>query len=315
MLQDLHRWTQTDQVRCFDQTGRPVGCADSGQDGAQPKSNGPWKQSRFCTDGGLVHDNLTGAAWSRDANPAEFPLTWDEAQAYVAEMARQRVHGRDDWQLPNRQLLFSLVSHETINPVLPPNHPFENVFTGYYWSDDTCARLKDQAWYVHMGGGRVHRGMKHGSYMVWPVSAGNLGNQPEASLSAARLSVTPTGIYDSATGLTWRRDAGIAQTAITWPEALATIDRLNRDGDSGATDWRLPGIRELASLVDLETHSPALPAGHPFVHLADAYWSSTTSVYEPRYAWTLYLRDGIVGVGYKPDPSFFVWPVRGPSST
>ena len=56
-----------------------------------------------------------------------------------------------------------------INPSLPTGAPFENVFAGYYWTATTCSRFKNQAWYIHLGGGRIYRGMKYGSYMVWPV--------------------------------------------------------------------------------------------------------------------------------------------------
>jgi len=50
-----------------------------------------------------------------------------------------------------------------------PGHPFTNIFTGYYWTSSSCARLPNQAWYIHLGGARVFKGMKYGSYMVWPV--------------------------------------------------------------------------------------------------------------------------------------------------
>jgi hypothetical protein len=79
---------------------------------------------------------------------------------------------------------------------------------------------------------------------------------------------------------------------------------------NGHCDWRLPNIRELESLVDLSAHSPALPIDHPFVSVQDTYWSSTNSVYEPRFAWALYTQDGIVGVAFKPGDGFFLWPVR-----
>jgi hypothetical protein len=78
----------------------------------------------------------------------------------------------------------------------------------------------------------------------------------------------------------------------------------------GFEDWRLPMIRELESLTDMGRHSPALPEGHPFEHMKKWYWSSTTSAYEPAYAWGLYLVDGGVGVGYKSKAEFFVWAVR-----
>jgi hypothetical protein len=85
---------------------------------------------------------------------------------------------------------------------------------------------------------------------------------------------------------------------------------MNKEGMYGCSDWRVPNIRELESLVDLKAHSPALPQNASFLNVRSGYWSSTTSVYEPRYAWTLYSRDGIIGVGYKPKADFYLWPVR-----
>jgi hypothetical protein len=97
---------------------------------------------------------------------------------------------------------------------------------------------------------------------------------------------------------------------LKWEAALATIDTLNGQKVGGYANWRLPNIRELESLVDLSRHSPALPADLPFAQVADGYWSSTTSIYEKRYAWVFYPRDGAVGVGYKPLPEFCAWAVR-----
>jgi hypothetical protein len=100
------------------------------------------------------------------------------------------------------------------------------------------------------------------------------------------------------------------QRPVSWQKALAAIDALNAQNVGGHADWRLPNIRELESLVDLNRHSPALPAGHPIEDIAEGYWSATTSAYERQYAWVLYPRDGAVGVGYKRLPEFCVWAVR-----
>jgi hypothetical protein len=53
-----------------------------------------------------------------------------------------------------------------------------------------------------------------------------------------------------------------------------------------------------------------MPSNHPFARTAEGYWSSTTSVYEPSYAWVLYSLDGAVGVGYKAKPDFYALQVR-----
>jgi hypothetical protein len=296
---------ETDQFHCYSQEGRQIACDGTGQDGSDEKRFNQAVHDRFQVMDHVVEDRLTSVIWSRDANPAQFPLTWREAQQFVAEMRARRAHGYGNWRLPARRLLFSLISHQNLNPALPEGHPFENIFTGYYWAAETCRRLTDQAWYVHLGGGRIHRGMKHGSYMVWPVAADH--GQPDA---ADRFAADDCCVYDSRTGRTWSRDADRPGGRLSWQDALSAVQSLNAEKPVGERDWRLPNIRELESLVDLESHSPALPAGHPFVNVRDAYWSSTTSVYEPRYAWTVYSQDGIVGVGFKPQADFYVWPVR-----
>jgi hypothetical protein len=44
--------------------------------------------------------------------------------------------------------------------------------------------------------------------------------------------------------------------------------------------------------------------------MQDVYWSSTTSLFEPDWAWALYLNKGAVGVGQKAQAHFHVWAVR-----
>lgn len=94
---------------------------------------------------------------------------------------------------------------------------------------------------------------------------------------------------------------------MTWHEALAAVAHLNAETDAG---WRLPNINELESLTDCAAANPALPQDHPFAQVRDVYWSSTTSLYEPDWAWALYLDKGAVGVGQKSQARFQVWPVR-----
>ena len=120
---------------------------------------------RFQAMTGTVLDSLTGLTWCRNANPADFPLDWQAAHDFIDELNGERAFGHSGWRLPSRRELFTLISHEVVNPALPNDHPFENVFPGYYWTRTESARLLNQAWYVHLGGGKVYRGMKHGSYI------------------------------------------------------------------------------------------------------------------------------------------------------
>ena len=79
------------------------------------------------------------------------------------------------------------------------------------------------------------------------------------------------------------------------------------------TDWRLPNIKELQSLIDIQNQSPALPDGHPFSAIvSNWYWSSTTYVVLSDLAWIVYFVFGDSDIINKTS-SYYIWPVRGGS--
>ncbi|MBU1054073.1 MAG: DUF1566 domain-containing protein [Proteobacteria bacterium] len=298
--------------------------------------------SRFLAENETVIDTHTGLMWAKNASLFDFPMRWEEALNTIKETNLSGLYGYNDWKLPNRKELFSLISHEMINPSIPAGHPFTNVFPGYYWTSSTCVRLPNQAWYIHLGGARVFKGMKYGSYMVWPVriadnhskskvfqtgqkncfdesgviiDCDNMGQDGECRSSLRfpkqRFTENANSIYDNATNLTWMKDANLNRNAVDWKSTFNLILQINRESKYGYNDWRVPNILELESLIDLSRHSPALPDEHMFNDVQDFYWSSTTSMYNVDYAWVLYMIDGIIGVGYKPLSEFYLWPVRG----
>ena len=112
------------------------------------------------------------------------------------------------------------------------------------------------------------------------------------------------------TGRTWLNGQLLDHETATWQDALDRVSALNRERVGGYGDWRPPNIRELESLIDITAHSPAFSPTCPLSSVMEGYWSSTTSIYEPRYAWVLYTQDGAVGVGYKVLRDFHVLVVR-----
>jgi hypothetical protein len=124
-----------------------------------------------------------------------------------------------------------------------------------------------------------------------------------------RFTVQGECATDNLTGLMWSRNARLTgDIIIKWQEALDFASALVLCGHS---DWRLPNITELESLVDVERTNPALPAGHPFTGVpTNYYWSSSTYAYYAGYAWSVYMDGGYV-TNFDKDLWGYVWPVRG----
>jgi hypothetical protein len=127
-----------------------------------------------------------------------------------------------------------------------------------------------------------------------------------------RFAVDGEVVLDNLTGIIWPRDADISGKRMSWPQALQMVNNLNAKGFGSRKTWMLPNINAIESLVDCSRHGPALPANHPFVNVQEIYWSSTTSMFETDWAWALYLEKGALGVGYKIDALFSVWPASYP---
>ncbi|MFX0201171.1 MAG: DUF1566 domain-containing protein [Candidatus Hodarchaeota archaeon] len=115
-------------------------------------------------------------------------------------------------------------------------------------------------------------------------------------------------LTDNLTGLMWTKDANM-YGGRTWAEALSDCEGCTAGGYS---DWRLPNVRELRSLIDYGQYNPALPAGHPFSNVRwSSYWSSTTLANMSSFAWCVNLKNGNVGSANKGYVVAYVWCVGG----
>jgi len=120
---------KTGQTTCWDSEGDTISCNGTGQDG-DLRVGVAWPDPRFTDNGdGTVTDNLTSLMWTKDANPPDERLTWQEALDYIAEMNKgnHQNFGYTDWRLPNRKEFQSLADYQDWLPSLPVNHPFTNL--------------------------------------------------------------------------------------------------------------------------------------------------------------------------------------------
>ncbi len=102
-------------------------------------------------------------------------------------------------------------------------------------------------------------------------------------------------VTDRETGLMWRAcvegvkgkncDKGKA-LELSWAGALDYVPSLNNDeGFAGYKDWRVPSIRELATLVELQCARPAINL-EIFPNTSPAHaWSSSPYHFYTHYSW------------------------------
>lgn len=93
-------------------------------------------------------------------------------------------------------------------------------------------------------------------------------------------------VKDNHTKLEWQDDTLVV--SMQWEEAITYCETLTLDG---YTDWRLPNINELKSIVDKSRINPAIAIDFkntdPFM-----YWSSTSYVDDKSYSLTVYFKNG-----------------------
>lgn len=140
--------------------------------------------------------------------------------------------------------------------------------------------------------------------------------QAGADWPAPRFTANGDGtVADNLTGLIWLENADCFG-ARNFTDALADVANLmagqcGLDDGSVATDWRLPNIKELLSLVDYSESDPALPSAHPFTSVQTSfYWSSSSNAQSPSSAWFVDIATGIGSTDVKSGTNH-VWPVRG----
>ena len=149
--------------------------------------------------------------------------------------------------------------------------------------------------------------------------------------AGADLSYTDNGdgtITDNNTGLMWEKqsDDGTIHdkdNTYTWANAFAVhIAGLNAAAFGGHTDWRLPNVKELQSIVNYQNFNPMVsPAFNTACAAsstvtsgsctaASGYWTSSSYVGLPAFAFDVFFNVGFVNANFK-DDNHSVRAVRG----
>ena len=196
-------------------------------------------------DENIFYDKNLKLVWMQ--KPANSTYSWDEALKYCDNL---KYADFNDWRLPSpKELMF------------PPIMLLPQVY--YLWSSQ--AKNNYFAWKGQVGSHYLITTQKtetnnvrcvHGERTESPVIFEVLGNDL---------------VSDPFNGFLW---ATLYTGAKTWKDALAYCENLTH---AGFSDWKLPNINELLSLVDFEKENPS--SDFPYSEYdfgSDMWWSSTT---------------------------------------
>lgn len=112
--------------------------------------------------------------------------------------------------------------------------------------------------------------------------------------SAAMQDNGDSTVTDLATGLVWQqKDANADNDDKSWADATSYCSNLVLGNKS---NWRLPNIKELLSIIDYRVNNPAIDDAMFPSTLAEYYWSATSIASRNTDAWIIGFSNGdIVG--------------------
>lgn len=245
-----------------------------GQDGHYTQAPKPSYANNF---NGTVTDLNTGLMWQQ--NPVCVESRWQESMDYCENLV---LANHDDWELPSRHQLVSILDSGRWHPALNTDY-FNHCPSGpdQYWEDYwTSTTIPDDSGDVWAGNAHVVE-FYHGA----PLGTANALKHPQefSRVRCVRGSSLPVSnfvdnqdgtVSDTTTGLMWQK--GHQPNPTSWPDNLDYCEGLEI---AGHTDWRLPNIRELETLVDNTRYLPSIDP------LFDSYSielaSSTTIAIDP----------------------------------
>ena len=211
------------------------------------------RPSSYRVEGAIVVDQVTGLTWQREVDPETRATA--EAVVYCEDLI---LEGRDDWRLPRRIELVSLLqprSSPTIDSDAFPETP-----TDYFRSSTHAANADDRSWSVYFGAALVIVGSAATtSAYARCVSGEVIALDPQFELME-------TVAADRGTELIWRRDVQTAASLQDAEDICSVID---------GSAYRVPTLKELLTIVDDAKLEPAIDQGIFSISDTLTFWTST----------------------------------------
>lgn len=303
----------TNQSTFFNNTTK-TSTQSEGDDFYGQNANYPGSTPNYVNNGdGTITDMVTGLMWQQSFDHNEDGnIDYDDKKTYdeILDLVASGVNhaGYDDWRLPSIKEMYSLIlfsgrdiapestSEDGLTPFIDDEtfaFAYGDQSAGERLIDMQCAttnvyvsnEVEEMVFGVNFADGRIK-----GYGTVSPISPGGkhfnyLLVRGNAEYGINDFTDNGNGtITDEATGLMWMQDDN--GEAILWQDALLHAESM---GFAGYTDWRLPDVKELQSLVDYSrspatTNSAAIDPLFNSTQITNEggdpdfpwYWSSTT---------------------------------------
>ncbi|NMC61606.1 MAG: DUF1566 domain-containing protein [SAR324 cluster bacterium] len=230
--------------------------------------------------------------------------------------------------------MLSLLNKKTIHPIPTEARPSSNERLGKVIFHATLGLCVSLIWVVSVHA-QVTKLAQTGQTSCYSdsgeaVTCSGTGQDGEKRAGqvwpSPRFEVDYMTVKDNLTGLTWTkiaREMGFEYacfptsntTAMTWEQAFLLADCLNSKNYGGYSDWRIPNVLEMESLINLEdVHGIEWLSKEGFQNAFGSFWTSTTAAFDESFAYRInYFHPGSVSVARKTDQNA-VWPVRGKTS-
>lgn len=137
--------------------------------------------SRFIFSRKTVEDKRTGLTWMRDADLGR--LDWVGASGLVKRLNEKEYAGFNDWRLPSRDELDTLVTYarranytggaDAFSPYQLLNQlGFNDTQNYWYWTSSPYENNTSYVWAISMFNGTARGENKDSNPNVWPVRGG-----------------------------------------------------------------------------------------------------------------------------------------------
>ncbi len=221
------------------------------------------------SESGLTtYDNNTKLTWERDTS-----RLWMNASEAVAHCESLSIDGYNDWRMPYMKELVSIADYGEFRPAID-THAFLNMprMSSGIWALPISDH-PDHVWHVGFPDGHMMGQHTASTKLVRCVRADNgAGFHSNEFVDNGDDTVT-----DRVTGLQWQQLVDADRRK--WEGSMEYCHNLELAGKS---DWRLPNVKELISIVNYNKTSPSIDAEFfPDTPSKYFFWSSTSDIGGP----------------------------------